>query len=79
MTSLPAWRVHLYDRGRLGAGLAADVTVFSATEVIDSATFANPFQYPLGIKAVVVNGAIALREGTRATSGTGRVLTAQSR
>ena len=79
MTSLPASRVHLYDRGTLGSGLAADVTVFSAAEVMDSATFANPFQYPVGIKAVVINGAVALRDGTRATSGTGRVLTAQSR
>lgn len=79
MTSLPASRVHLYDRGRLVAGLAADVTVFSMAEVIDKATFANPFQYPVGIKAVVVNGAVALRDGTRAFSGSGRVLTAQSR
>lgn len=79
MTALPASRVHLHDRGRLAVGRAADVTVFSATDVIDSATFANPFQYPAGIRTVVVNGAIALRDGTRASSGTGRVLTAQSR
>ena len=79
MTSLPAARVHLYDRGRLALGFAADVAIFSATEVMDSATFANPFQYPVGVKAVVVNGAVALRDGTRASSGNGRVLTAQSR
>jgi len=79
MTSLPASRVRLRDRGRLAVGLAADITLFDATQVLDSATFANPFQYPLGVKAVVVNGAVALRDGTRAAAGTGRVLTAQMR
>ncbi len=74
MTSLPASRVQLADRGRLAVGLAGDIVVFDAASVLDAATFANPFQYPAGIRAVVVNGAIALRDGVRASSGNGRVL-----
>ncbi len=76
MTSLPAARVHLADRGRLIAGLAADVVVFDPARVADTATFEQPFQYPVGIAAVVVNGAISLRDGQRAAAGAGRVLRA---
>ncbi len=78
MTSLPASRVHLTDRGRLVKGLAADVVVFDAARVIDTATFANPFQYPLGINAVVVNGHVALRDGATGPAGAGRVLMPRS-
>ena len=38
------------------------------------ATFANPFQYPLGIAAVVVNGVISVRDGQRSPAGAGQVL-----
>ena len=74
MTAVPAARVQLADRGRLSAGLAGDVVVFDASVVADTATFANPFQYPLGITAVVVNGVISVRDGQRPFTGAGRVL-----
>jgi N-acyl-D-amino-acid deacylase len=74
MTGASAARVRLADRGRLVAGLAADVVVFDPAHVADKATYEEPFQYPVGISAVVVNGAIALRDGQRATQGTGRAL-----
>jgi N-acyl-D-aspartate/D-glutamate deacylase len=74
MTALPASRVRLADRGRLAVGLAGDVTVFDPARVEDKATYEQPFQYPVGINAVVVNGAIALRDGQRAERRTGRVL-----
>jgi N-acyl-D-aspartate/D-glutamate deacylase len=48
--------------------------VFDPATVADAATFANPFQYPVGISAVVVNGAIALQGAQRSSGGTGRVL-----
>jgi N-acyl-D-amino-acid deacylase len=72
MTSRPAARVHLRDRGRLAVGLAADVTVFDPARVADTATFEQPFQYPVGISVVVVNGAVALRDGQRGAVGAGR-------
>ncbi|MFO0095064.1 MAG: N-acyl-D-amino-acid deacylase family protein [Gemmatimonadaceae bacterium] len=63
MTARPADRVPLRDRGRLAVGLAGDVVLFDPARVADAATFANPFQYPVGIAAVVVNGRVAVRDG----------------
>ncbi len=77
MTSLPASRVHLRDRGQLARGFAADVVVFDPARVTDTATFANPFQYPMGIETVLVNGTVALRDNVRSAEGAGRVLSAQ--
>lgn len=74
MTALPAGRVRLADRGRLAPGMAADVVVFDPARVTDTATFDSPFQYPIGIDVVIINGAIALRDGARAATGAGRAL-----
>jgi N-acyl-D-amino-acid deacylase len=74
MTALPASRFRLADRGRLAPGLAGDVVVFDPATVADRATFADPFQYPVGIEAVVVNGAAALLGGTREGGRAGRAL-----
>jgi N-acyl-D-amino-acid deacylase len=72
MTSRPASRIRLSDRGRLAAGLAADVVVFDPSTVSDKATFDAPFQYPVGINVVIVNGVVALRDGQRSSIGSGR-------
>jgi N-acyl-D-amino-acid deacylase len=74
MTAFPASRLRLADRGRLAVGLAADLVTFDAARVIDTATYEQPFQYPVGIATIIVNGALALHEGTRATEGAGRAL-----
>jgi N-acyl-D-amino-acid deacylase len=74
MTALPASRVHLRDRGTLAPRMAADVVVFDPASVIDRATYEDPFQYPVGIDVVIVNGAIALRDGQRAAAHTGSAL-----
>jgi N-acyl-D-amino-acid deacylase len=74
MTSLPASRVRLMDRGRLVEGLAADLVMFDPSTVADTATFEAPFQYPVGIKLVMVNGTVALRDGQRSATGTGKAL-----
>ena len=71
MSALPASRVGLADRGRLVAGAAADVVVFDPATVEDKATYEKPFQYPVGIKAVIVNGTIALRDNQRSTERSG--------
>ena len=76
MSARPASRIHLRDRGRLAPGMAADVVVFDPATVHDTATYAEPFQYPVGIATVVVNGAVALRDGQRAEQHTGRALRA---
>ena len=74
MTAQPASRVHLADRGRLAPRMAADVVVFDPATVADRATYEEPFQYPVGIAAVIVNGVVALRDGERATNHTGKAL-----
>jgi N-acyl-D-amino-acid deacylase len=75
MTGFPAMRVGLGDRGRLARGMAADVTIFDPATILDKATFEDPFQYPVGISAVIVNGAFALRDGQRDAAHAGRHVT----
>lgn len=74
MTSLNAAKVGLADRGLLRVGLAADVTVFDPATVADRATYEAPFQYPVGIAYVVVNGRTVFAEGRRTDDRPGRVL-----
>jgi N-acyl-D-aspartate/D-glutamate deacylase len=56
MTSLPARRMGLSDRGLLRPGMAADVVVFDPEKIRDVATFEEPNVYSEGIEHVVVNG-----------------------
>jgi N-acyl-D-amino-acid deacylase len=70
MSSVPAQRVHV-DRGSLAVGAAGDVVVFNPQTVEDRATYAEPFAYPVGIKAVLVNGSVALLDGTRTDKHSG--------
>lgn len=74
MTSAPAARLRMTDRGHLRPGAAADVVVFNPSTVTDRATFEDPFQYPDGINLVLVNGAMILRDGERLGLGTGRAI-----
>lgn len=74
MSALPASRLRITDRGKLAEGLAADVVVFDPATVADTATFDAPFQYPVGIRMVMVNGTVALRDGLRNSAGTGRAI-----
>jgi N-acyl-D-amino-acid deacylase len=76
MTSQPAARIGLGDRGRIAAGMGADVVIFDPSIVADKATFDAPFQYPAGINAVIVNGVVALRDGQRSSTMSGRALRA---
>jgi N-acyl-D-amino-acid deacylase len=75
MSALPASRVKLAGRGTLAEGGFADVVVFDPATVADRADFANPFQYAVGIKATIVNGAVGFLDGDR-LSRTGRALRA---
>ena len=76
MTSLPASKLRLKDRGFLKEGFWADIVVFNPNEVKDMATYQEPHQYPTGIKHVIVNGVIALEDGKLAYSKCGEVLKA---
>jgi N-acyl-D-amino-acid deacylase len=76
MTALPASRIHLRDRGRIAARMAADVVVLDPRTVHDTATYEDPFQYPAGINAVIVNGVIAFQDGQRTERHSGKGLRA---
>ncbi|NOT08093.1 MAG: amidohydrolase family protein [Gemmatimonadales bacterium] len=74
MTSLPAMRMGLTDRGRIAAGLKADLVVFDPATVGEKSTFAQPHQYPDGIPYVIVNGKIEVDDGKMTEARGGRVL-----
>jgi dihydroorotase/N-acyl-D-amino-acid deacylase len=63
ITSLPAEREHLSDRGFLRPGYFADVTIFDPAKIIDHATYAQPGQVSEGVAYVVVNGQVAFEGG----------------
>ena len=63
MTSLPAGRLGLTDRGVLAEGAWADIVVFDPDTIRDRATFDAPHQYSEGIAWVLVNGQIAVDHG----------------
>jgi N-acyl-D-amino-acid deacylase len=63
MTALPADHFRFTDRGRLAIGKAADIVVFDAATVGDTATFEQPHAYPRGIPHVIVNGGFVVRNG----------------
>ena len=60
MTSLPAEKFHIVDRGLLKPGMYADIVIFDAATVKDQSTFEHPHAYSTGFKYVLVNGAITV-------------------
>ena len=74
ITSLPAQRLGLQDRGILRNGFAADLVVFDPLEIHSSATLESPRQFPLGISHVMVNGVLVIDDGEHTGVLPGRVL-----
>jgi N-acyl-D-amino-acid deacylase len=74
MTSLPASILGLTDRGSIKEGQWADLVIFDPATVADKATFEDPFQYPVGIDTVMVNGQVVLDEGKHSGARPGKVL-----
>lgn len=60
MTSMPAAKLGLKDRGTLKQGNCADIVVFDANTIADKATYTEPEQYPAGIDYVIVNGQVVV-------------------
>jgi dihydroorotase/N-acyl-D-amino-acid deacylase len=74
MTSLPAHRIGLADRGLVRTGLFADLTIFDPARVIDRATFEAPQQLSDGIVHVIVNGKPVIENGKATGARPGRIL-----
>ncbi len=74
MTSLPAQKLGLRDRGVLRAGMWADVVLFEPKKVADKATYDDPHRYPEGVPYVLVNGEIVVDEGEHTGALSGNVL-----
>jgi hypothetical protein len=74
MTALPSATIGMIDRGVLAVGMAADVTVFDPDRVVDRATYENPTLLSEGIRHVIINGRVALRDGKVTGLHAGRIL-----
>lgn len=74
MTSLPAQKFQLRNRGLLREGYAADIVVFDEKEVKDLSTYEKPHQYSTGFKYVLVNGQLCVEDGKQNNIRNGMVL-----
>ena len=74
MTSVPAERLGLGDRGLVREGAFADLVVFDPETVAPDASYVDPARYPIGIPHVIVNGRPAILDGAETGERSGRVL-----
>ncbi|WP_417610766.1 N-acyl-D-amino-acid deacylase family protein [Parasphingorhabdus sp.] len=74
LTSMPASHLGLKDRGSLAAGQYADVVVFDPATIADTATYAEPQQFAVGMRDVIVNGKPVLRDGDMTGARPGRAV-----
>lgn len=74
MTSLPANRLGLFDRGRISPGMVADLVIFDEEKIQDNATFTDPLVYADGIDYSIINGIMVIDENRTTAKLPGRVL-----
>ncbi len=74
MSGLTATQLHLPNRGLIKEGFAADLVLFDPATVADRATFTDPFEYPVGIPTVIVNGRVVLDNGRHTGARPGVVI-----
>jgi N-acyl-D-aspartate/D-glutamate deacylase len=75
MTSLPAAKYGMKERGKLTVGYFADITVINLQKLADRATYHNPHQYSTGVEYLFVNGTPSIIQGTPTNQQGGRALT----
>ena len=78
MTSLPAQRAGLRDRGVIRGGQIADLVLFDADQIADTATYTEPHRYAAGIEWVMVGGQMVWQDGKDTGVVAGQVLRASS-
>jgi len=74
MTSMPAARIGLKDRGRIADGLVADLVVFDPATVRSNASYDEPRRFPDGIEHVIVNGTLVVEASAHTGATPGRAL-----
>ena len=74
MTSLPAGKLGIPDRGLIKTGYRADLVVFDPGTISDTATYLDPYRYPTGIEHVIVNGVPVIRDGEHTGNLPGKAL-----
>ena len=74
LTSRPAERMGLTDRGRLAEGMKADIAIFDPAEFRETGTLESPSQLAVGMEHVIINGQPVLRDGKMTGHRSGRVL-----
>jgi len=74
MTSWPATRMRLADRGVIREGMKADITIFDLNALDDRATYERPMEFPTGIEWVIVNGVVTIDRGRHTGAKAGQVL-----
>lgn len=74
MTSMPANKLGLKNRGTIQKGSYADIVVFNPNTINDTATFVEPHKLAVGIEYVLVNGKITIKGGKHTNQRSGRVL-----
>ena len=74
MTSFPAQRLGLHDRGLLRPGMKADIAIFDPATVRDAATYERPHQYAEGVGVVITNGQVVFADGAMTAARPGAVL-----
>lgn len=74
LARLPADNLQLDRRGRLEPGYYADIVVFDPATIADTATYEDPHQYAIGVRDVVVNGTLTLRNGDHTGHFAGRAV-----
>ena len=79
MTSFPAQRLGLFDRGLVRPGMKADLVLFDENEIGDKATFESPHQYAVGVKCVLVGGEVVFDGKAMTTARPGKILKGPAR
>jgi len=74
MTSMPAQKLGLKNRGVIAKNNFADLVLFNPDTVIDKATFVNPHQLASGIEYVIVNGRVTVEKGKHTGARGGEIL-----
>ena len=74
MTGFPAQKLRLKDRGVLKEGYFADITIFDQETITEKATFTNPHNYSKGVKHVLVNGKLTIKDGKHEGVMNGEIL-----